>query len=725
MDYGKILALASELAKADDSKLRFSVDASHVDRLGRELVQKRETALAELVKNSYDADAKLVEVTFKNADDPGGTLVISDTGTGMTRQELIDGFMRISSPEKIVHPFSPGNRRRAGSKGIGRFSAQRLGSALLIETHSSPKEQGWRVRIDWEAFQRNLDLTTVGVEVERIPPAPCGTRLTIENLREAWPREDLEGVAKSLAPLMQPFPLSHVQSSVDDAFSIAVTDSAGKDVPIAVAYERFFDYALAIIDAKTDSTGRARLSVSSSRLDVDVQDSTFEQDKPYAHLRDVRLRVYYYIISSEFFPRGPDNQHLRVALRNQGGIRLYRNGFRVSPYGEEGDDWLGLDAYYRKRSTVLEPIGNGNVFGFIEISDSAIANFQETSSREGLVRSPAFAELADFGFESILQSVRIIERARTKRRPEPRSNAVEIKARLRALEPKIEELATARGPRRKELAQEISVDVKALRRDVGELERYNIEESGMLRVLATLGITVSEFIHEVRNSITNLEAGALRLIERSTDSKHKGLLTSVIANMKLLRTYTGYFTRVITDNEERSTHALEMHDVLTHFKNFSKPIADERGIKLETKIDSIDVWCRPMHQSEWSSILLNLLSNSFKAIKRTSNVGVIRAHASTDGRRVTLDFMDNGDGIPRENWEQVFEAFFSTTKIAPTRRENPDNAAGMGLGLKIVRDIITANGGTVAIVEPPDAFSTCVRIQIPAATKRQTDAANA
>jgi len=94
-NYSKILKLSSKLAGFDEENVRFSVDAGVIDRLGSELVARQETAVSELVKNSYDADATKVNIKFENSDDIGGTLYIEDNGSGMNREQLINGFMRI------------------------------------------------------------------------------------------------------------------------------------------------------------------------------------------------------------------------------------------------------------------------------------------------------------------------------------------------------------------------------------------------------------------------------------------------------------------------------------------------------------------------------------------------------------------------------------------------------------------------------------------------------
>lgn len=127
-NYSKILELSNKLSKFDENNIRFSVDAGIINRLGMELVARHETAVSELVKNAYDADATKVKILFKDTSTIGGILEIHDNGLGMTREQLINGFMRLSSSEKMHFPLSSKyNRKRAGKKGIGRFSAQRLG----------------------------------------------------------------------------------------------------------------------------------------------------------------------------------------------------------------------------------------------------------------------------------------------------------------------------------------------------------------------------------------------------------------------------------------------------------------------------------------------------------------------------------------------------------------------------------------------------------------------
>ncbi len=104
------------LASLDKNNVRFSVDSGVIDRLGKELVARHETAVSELVKNAYDADASIATLKFLNVDFVGGTLIIDDDGTGMTRDQLINGFMRISSNIKNSRTNFTGLREKQGWK---------------------------------------------------------------------------------------------------------------------------------------------------------------------------------------------------------------------------------------------------------------------------------------------------------------------------------------------------------------------------------------------------------------------------------------------------------------------------------------------------------------------------------------------------------------------------------------------------------------------------------
>ena len=220
-----IISLSNEIANLDDNVVRFSVDAGIINRLGKELVGKQETAVSELIKNSYDADATEVNLIFENAWNKGGILTIEDNGHGMNRGQLVNGFMRLSSSDKIHNPVSEKyKRQKAGRKGIGRFATQRLGDKLIIITQTAQLPEALKVIVNWNDFATDKDLLTISNSIEFVPKTKeSGTTLIIKGLREGWSDSMIKRVYRYTSELLQPFPLSkkkeeEKENSIDEGF---------------------------------------------------------------------------------------------------------------------------------------------------------------------------------------------------------------------------------------------------------------------------------------------------------------------------------------------------------------------------------------------------------------------------------------------------------------------------------------------------------------------------
>ena len=398
IDYGRLVTLSSQIANLDPSNVRFSVDAGLISRLGKELVGYEYTAVSELVKNSYDADATEVELLFENAHKPGGTLTINDDGGGMSRQQLINGFMRLASTSKVSEPTSPKYKRgRAGRKGIGRFAAQSLGSKLTVITQTEDSNSALRVDIDWSLFKSDTELTSIASRIEQVEKVKeHGTILSIKDLADAWSDDTIARVYGYLADLIQPFPLSkrRKKSKTDPGFEARMyrVDN-GKRETIADVGKIVYDYAVAEIEGYVDRQGHGVWSIHSDRFSIDEKALPIGKGRdgaqvPFGELKDVYFKAYYYIYNSGLIPKAQNKLILEMA-RLRGGVRVYRNGFRVLPYGAPFNDWLRLDDSYARRE-ILPPHGNQNFFGFVEITDPKGQLFEETASREGLIENQAF-----------------------------------------------------------------------------------------------------------------------------------------------------------------------------------------------------------------------------------------------------------------------------------------------------------------------------------------------
>jgi signal transduction histidine kinase len=746
-NYSRIIELSSRLAQFDTTNVRFTIDAGLVDRLGKELVARQETAVSELVKNAYDADARFVELIFKNSDLQGGTLIIEDDGNGMTREDLINGFMRISSSDKIHDPTSPKFRRlRAGKKGIGRFATQRLGIKLTIITQTNDSLKALRLIINWDDFRTDKELICVPSVIDEVEKTKShGTTLIIDGLREKWSDESIKKVYTYATDLFQPYPLSDVgdTNDSDPGFkSIFYKESEEAKTVIADETIMFFEHATAEIQGYILEDGQGFWSCKSKKLEMTEEVTVLTKDdgKPYifTHLRNIFFKAYYFNYSAGLIPR-KISTYIREISKTRGGIRIYRNGFRVLPYGEPNDDWIGLDASVRRRE-ILPPHGNINFFGFVQITDVDGKTFNELSSREGLFKNESLFELSDFLFKSLVSSAIKIAEVRGRKTtagqkdwqkeetPEEIINGVAKY--LSEVAKNFEETPPSKNDEMdaiwKNLGSEFRIFSERLTEATAQenqIKQKLLAQVGMLRVLASLGLTVGEFVHEIKHFLPAIEGDSNYLIDVLRDEPN-ALRRAIQLNKNIhsFTTYTGYFDKVISQNVQRELKPVELRDVVNDFNQIISADVDRSGIQFMAPIfKGFDLFTTPMHYSEWASILFNFYTNSKKAIRRANRKGVLQIECGKESEHVYLIFSDNGDGIPENLREKVFDEFFTTSTPVGQFANRVEELSGSGLGLKIVRDLIESYGGIVSVIEPVVPFSTSMKVIVPNATKEQID----
>lgn len=739
-----ILTLSNEIAKLDDKQVRFSVDAGIINRLGKELVGKRETAVSELVKNAYDADATNVKLIFENAWNDGGTLTIEDNGTGMTRNQLINGFMRLSSSDKIHNPISNKYKRtRAGKKGIGRFATQRLGSRLTILTHTANNDHSIKISINWNDFETDKDLLSVSNNIEIIPKTKEeGTTLIIDNLRDGWSDAMIKRVFRYTSELLQPFPLSKKTKeesglSIDPGFKSHYYRKNGQElIPVIDEEEAIFKHALAEIEGYVLEDGQGCWALKSDKLNFPQEVFLIGNDEKNRDKADVKFnlikglhfKTYYFILDSSLFDSPRSFSFIKEIGYDKGGIKLYRNGFRVLPYGENSDDWLGLDKS-NNRSIVLGPHPNRNFFGFVELQDKE-GIFEETSSREGLIENDHLKELVNFVYRSIISAVIKVSELRgrkatasqknfTRKENDPSEKAdkavEELEGYFSSEESNQDSSNTSDSGKDKENAKKVFEEFKQAREEEKRKNQALIDENNMLRILAGLGLVIGEFIHEVHRFLPGFDAEITFLKNAVKDIKGVYERVELLGtNIKSFTSYTSYFDKAISRNVIRELQPIELRDVV---KDFSKVIDNnlkKANIKLEKPVfDGYDLFTTPMHPSEWASILFNLYTNSKKAIIRNNVEGRIFIQCGKDNENVFLEFSDNGDGIPQKNEDLIFNAFFTTTSAANHSGNDKESMVGTGLGLKIVKDIVEFYGGDVYVTNSLERFNTTIRIEIP------------
>jgi len=724
--------------------LYFATDAAIISRLGRELVARQETALIELVKNSFDADATHVTVRFTE----DGALEIEDDGIGMSRAVLIDSFLRLASDFKVQSPFSPHfKRRRAGRKGIGRFATQRLGDVLVLRTTPEGSSAGLMLTVDWTKFTSGRDLGSVDVTLSPIDSGTQGTTLRIEKLNDEWTDAQIRRCWRGVLALQQPFPVAKIKSkpAADPGFSVEfrrADEFFGDENTVADFKTEILDHLHAVIELSVSDDGFAKWRISANRfgesrpwMKVHHEHLDSSTPPPYKHLKSAAMKTHYVILSPDLLP-SLVYARVRDVLADQGGVRLYRNGFRVVPYGDAGNDWLRLDEIYSKRA-ILAPIANRNFFGVIEVTDVEGRLFEEHTSREGLIETPAFIELRSLASAVLVSAAtRIAEdRGRKTRagasrpRPEraPSADALhDLDAALKATQDAaIKAAANGAGH---DAAEAVVAQVREATRileekkeEIATAEARLADEAAMLRFLATLGMTTAEFSHETGMTFDAFRLDFQAVFEMAKLASHGDaqlLAQSERASSMLARldTLTSYLNTLAAARTARGMRPISLARALHEFHLGVVSQARAQGVELIVEIPPYDpLFTTPMHEAEIASILLNLYTNAVKAIKRANGERkiLVKADRISDETAVRIQFFDSGDGIPDSNLDRVFDAFFTTRTSAPAGSSDVEHAKGTGLGLWIVHQIIENSSGRIFASSPADNFSTCFDLRFP------------
>lgn len=407
-------------------KLHFKTNVQIKSIIGKDLINDDNIAILELVKNSFDADAKRVDISFCNMKenddkddkkegdftDRTSRLIIRDDGIGMDLSDVEDKWLNIAYSEK-KNNSKQHNRMMAGAKGVGRFSCDRLGQFLNLYTKKEGKDC-ILLKIDWRKFEiddqkkeiQSIDLEYVTLnnselEQKGLSTFEHGVILEIIQLRSNWVRlEDEKWVTDKLSELRKYLEklINPNQAFEKNDFGIYlnaeefINENASKNQnekfigKIENTIFQKLDFKTTSIECKSIDEGRQHLTILK-----DKGETIFwikELSDYYPEIKDFKITLYYLnTYAKAFFTK-------QTGMRpvSYGSVFLFLNGFRIPPYGEEGDDWLKLEQ--RRSQGYARFISARDLVGQIEILDSD-NSFQIVSSREGLVKNYNYEKLAE------------------------------------------------------------------------------------------------------------------------------------------------------------------------------------------------------------------------------------------------------------------------------------------------------------------------------------------
>lgn len=399
------------------NKLNFKISSSLKNIIGKELITDDYIAVFELVKNAYDAHAQRVEIEFIDIYSENAKIIIRDDGKGMNYDDIINKWLFVAySAKKEGEEDNEINYRDriytkrafAGAKGIGRFSCDRLGEKLkIITTKREYNAKTEILLIDWNDFEVNSKKEFIDIEVEHFtePNNPkesdFGTVLEISNIRKEsnWNREKLLKLKDSLAKLISPNKSNqkfNILLKSNDELEGDRKETEYRKIINGYIKNVIFD----LLDIKTTKI-IANVSKDKKVISIELYDGgkfiyKIEEKNIYPLLESISIKIYYLNKKAKLnFGR-----KMGLSVRYYGSIFVYRNGFRVHPFGEPEDDSFKLEIRKTKRRGSY--LGTRDIIGEINIKDENEL-FKEISSRDGgFIVNDAYRQLEDFLIEKVV-----------------------------------------------------------------------------------------------------------------------------------------------------------------------------------------------------------------------------------------------------------------------------------------------------------------------------------
>ena len=383
--------------------LQFRVSAELKNILGRDLITSPDIAILELVKNSYDAHASKVEITF-NED----YLSIADNGKGMSKKDLIDKWLFVAYSAKSDGTEDQSYRDKfkrhyAGAKGIGRLSCDRLAKNLVLTTRSAEENKTEVLHVDWSSFElrKQTEFDTIDIPHETfdsIPAfplsSPTGTILEFTGLHLSWTREDIKRLRKSLEKMINPF------SGTDDDFQIEIIAPKMKEEDAKA--ESQHEVVNGVIENSIADVLKLKTTEIESHIHEGIIYTTLtdrgivmyeieELNKDFFLLSSASISLFYLNRSAKY----SFTARMGIEPVNYGNVFLFRNGFRILPFGEFSDDSWGLNQ--RQQQGYKRFLGTRDLFGRVDIETDNPELIKEVSSRDGgLIKTAASQQLMDY-----------------------------------------------------------------------------------------------------------------------------------------------------------------------------------------------------------------------------------------------------------------------------------------------------------------------------------------
>lgn len=710
-----------------------------ITMLGDQLIKNELIALVELIKNSYDADASWVKVSFLNFNNDfsinsNSMIIIEDNGCGMDQEVIEKHWLNPATPEKLkrksIKETTPKGRILQGEKGIGRFAIFKLGKTIkitsrkqLLDNNDKPLEEGESVenvllydfsQYDEEFLEENgkareLFLDDLKVQFTQQEPEliidgtielgtilrkrnPYGTIIEISNLKINWTEERVKRIQREIGKMQ---PIFSTEESIDfhvwiykgdkvhpsqDRYKEKLINCMDKK-PVFKITDGRYDENNKTISFKSNLQDKILRFTDSEVKGLSPFKKYFKTEDYQTECGDFQFEFYIFDLDAELDTKySLDSEEKQIIKEHR--IYLYRDDIRVLPYGDPDDDWLKVDMV-RGTISAGEFLSNDQVVGCVYITQKGNPKLKDKTNREGLIEEGKALE----DFINLLQLVlKYLRKIVYQRYLIDKKRRKEIDSIKRGKPLELIERAKNQSGIDNKTIKFLNSFEKSYKQEQRVLqERITKTES-----LAAVGLSIETASHDVmlflKKTLEQIDSTIKDLMLEGDLNKDIILnqLTSLRGNMSMIETQMKDI-QLLFPSTKTKTKNINLNEIIEKvYRLYKRPFAEN---KIEFIINATK---SPLIVKTTDAVLLqvfiNLFDNSLYWLKTVSYQRKIEINIDGSGQRVV--FSDNGPGINEEATNYIFEAFYSGK-----------GEEGRGLGLYIARQLLDRYDYTIGLAE--------------------------
>jgi len=681
----------------------FKPKARIIKTIGEELISNDNVAIIELVKNSYDADSPIVDISFngivnekeegkkkkKHIDRTNASILIYDEGKGMDFKTIESAWMEPATNFKKKEAHQNTRRKFTGEKGIGRFASAKLASHLELVTRQKDNDE-IVVKFNWNDFsdeEEYLDKIIVNWEIrEPKEIKKSGTILKLIGLKNDWDEDKIRELRVMLSRILNP-----IVPAEDFLISLNIPNGLDKNLGGPVERPETLNKPDYSISGTISKKGRPENFVFFSKNKGAKELLSFTERE--FQLKDPPRTSIAGTFSFEFriWNRDSENikklskeinstvKNIRADLDDLAGISFYRDNIRVLPYGSKNNDWARLDI--RRVNNPTLRLSNNQIVGYISIGLESNPLLKDQSNREGIIEGQALEDVKEF-IRLILNEV---EQRRYSERPRENEKSTSQESLFEKFSlSSISELVKAKLPDNKQIIEAVQKKDVEIKESITKVQ----EVISRYRRLTTLGQLIDAVVHDGGNYLNKIDLQA-SLISKALKQKEINIdeLKNHIANIQNLRKdFAQLFRRIepFGGRKKGQPKNIILEEIIKNQFLLYHTYLERLNISYEISNTQNEV---TMDEAEVGIIFMNLIQNSIYWLENIDTERKIIVQVERiNSEELSIVFSDSGPGIKEGMENNIFEPYFST---------KPD---GIGLGLAIVGELVSEYNGEFLLI---------------------------